>query len=193
MGMKNSKQKKKAKAVIEHLKETTYFSEKELTRWYKGFLKDCPSGKLGKEEFHKIYKQFFPYGNPENFSSFVFGVFDQNHDGCIEFDEFIKALSITSRGSMEEKLRWAFRLYDQDEDGYITKEEMLSIVQSIYVMVDRMANFPVDENTPEKRVEKIFSTMDKNSDGVLSVDEFINGCKADPSVIQALSIYDGVM
>ena len=64
---------------------------------------------------------------------------------------------------------------------------------SIFFLQDRMANFPADENTPEKRVEKIFLTMDKNLDGVLSVDEFVDGCKEDPSVVQALSIYDGMM
>ena len=52
----------------------------------------------------------------------------------ITFKEFIRAISITTKGSIDEKLNWAFDLYDIDNDGYVTRAEMLDIVTAIYVL-----------------------------------------------------------
>ncbi|KPP70346.1 hypothetical protein Z043_110830 [Scleropages formosus] len=130
---------------------------------YKGFIKDCPSGQLDAAGFQKIYKQFFPFGDPTKFATFVFNVFDEN------------------------------KLYDLDNDGYITRDEMLNIVDAIYQMVGNTVELPEEENTPEKRVDRIFAMMDKNADGKLTLQEFQEGSKADPSIVQALSLYDGLV
>ncbi|XP_053699178.1 frequenin-1-like [Sabethes cyaneus] len=162
-------------------------TEKEIRQWHKGFLKDCPNGLLTEQGFIKIYKQFFPQGDPSKFASLVFRVFDENNDGSIEFEEFIRALSITSRGNLDEKLHWAFRLYDVDNDGFITRDEMYNIVDAIYQMVGQQPQTE-DENTPQKRVDKIFDQMDKNHDDRLTLEEFREGSKADPRIVQALSL-----
>ncbi|NXP43669.1 NCS1 protein, partial [Heliornis fulica] len=165
---------------------------------YKGFIKDCPSGQLDAAGFQKIYKQFFPFGDPTKFATFVFNVFDENkvrlRDGVGE-GWWIGAGPMGMVGWVHASaLLWlagAFKLYDLDNDGYITRNEMLDIVDAIYQMVGNTVELPEEENTPEKRVDRIFAMMDKNADGKLTLQEFQEGSKADPSIVQALSLVPG--
>lgn len=77
--------------------------------------------------------------------------------GHLQWQEFVQGLSILSRGSVEEKLRWTFSLYDINGDGFITRDEMTDIVTAVYELVGRHPDSagPDVEKIKEK-VEKIF-------------------------------------
>lgn len=64
----------------------------------------------------------------------LFPIFIPPQNGVITFKEFIRAISITTKGSIDEKLNWAFDLYDIDNDGFVTRAEMVDIVTAIYVL-----------------------------------------------------------
>ncbi|KAL3186090.1 hypothetical protein MRX96_028217 [Rhipicephalus microplus] len=48
---------------------------------------------------------------------------------------------------------------------------------------------PNKRNPPQERVDKIFDQLDKNHDNRLTLEEFREGSKQDPKIVQALSLY----
>ncbi|MGH0153941.1 UNVERIFIED_CONTAM: hypothetical protein FKN15_025828 [Acipenser sinensis] len=70
--------------------------------------------------------------------------------------DFVSGLSILLRGSVQEKLNWAFNLYDINKDGYITKEEMLDIMKAIYDMMGKCTYPALKDEAPRQHVEIFF-------------------------------------
>ena len=126
-----------------------------------------------------------------------------DQSGKIDFKEFLQAINITSQGTPDKKLEMAFRMYDCNGDGSIDETEMRRIIsvriteetttkhrclfQAIYELIG-------EENDPrERQIEgderalNIFRMMDKNSDGILSREEFIDGCLNDEQLYLLLT------
>merc|ERR1712128_33936 len=98
-----------SKEDLEFLKSKTQFDEQTICEYYRGFLSDCPAGKLSPKEFCQIYSKCFPTGNAREFCDHVFRTFDTDKNGFVDFKEFLLSIDVNSSGSAEEKLNWAFR------------------------------------------------------------------------------------
>ncbi|XP_033614708.1 Kv channel-interacting protein 4 isoform X1 [Fukomys damarensis] len=142
--------------ALELLEAQSKFTKKELQILYRGFKNECPSGVVNEETFKEIYSQFFPQGDSTTYAHFLFNAFDTDHNGAVSFEDFIKGLSILLRGTVQEKLNWAFNLYDINKDGYITKEEMLDIMKAIYDMMGKCTYPVLKEDAPRQHVETFF-------------------------------------
>ncbi|XP_026075500.1 calsenilin-like isoform X1 [Carassius auratus] len=178
---------------LEQLQAQTKFTRKELQSLYRGFKNECPSGLVDEETFKSIYSQFFPQGDATTYAHFLFNAFDMDRHGSIRFEDFVIGLSVLLRGSVTEKLRWAFSLYDINKDGTITREEMLAIMKSIYDMMG-MYTFPyVRDAAAFEHVEKFFQKMDRNRDGVVTIDEFIETCQKDKNIMSSMQLFENVI
>jgi len=181
MGHKSTKMEHGlSQADLNFLVKNTNRSKKEIKEWYKGFLEDCPSGELSKEHLVEIYSQIFPGGNSEKFAEHVFGTFDTDRSGTIDFREFMLALHVTSCGTPEEKIRWAFRMYDIDGNGMIDITELKRTLSAVYEVVGH------GDAQEKLKAEELFRILDENSDGEISQEEFINIIKRDHQLLNIL-------
>ncbi|KAG9335490.1 hypothetical protein JZ751_004620 [Albula glossodonta] len=140
---------------LEQLQAQTKFTRKELQSLYRGFKNECPSGLVDEETFKSIYSQFFPQGDATTYAHFLFNAFDMDRNGSIRFEDFVIGLSVLLRGSVTEKLNWAFNLVRDDD--------------------------PVEHK------------MDRNRDGVVTIDEFIETCQKDADIMSSMQLFENVI
>ncbi|XP_038016368.1 calsenilin-like isoform X2 [Motacilla alba alba] len=171
---------------LEQLLARTKFTKPELQSLYRGFKSECPSGLVDEETFTLIYSRFFPHGgesgvphprgagaaparsrespagpaDASSYAHFLFDAFDADRNGALCFQDFAVGLSVLLRGTEQQKLRWAFDLYDVNKDGYVSKEDMLEIMKSIYAMMGRCTEPALGASAPAQHVELFFQDKD---------------------------------
>ncbi|PAA53499.1 hypothetical protein BOX15_Mlig030067g1 [Macrostomum lignano] len=141
----------------------TTFDVEELKRLGKRFKKlDLDgSGSLSVDEFMSL-----PELQQNPLVQRVIEIFDTDHNGEVDFKEFIDGVSQFSvRGNKEAKLRFAFKIYDIDNDGYISNGELFTVLKM-------MVGNNLKDAQLQQIVDKTIIFADKDGDGRISFEEF---------------------
>ena len=85
---------------------------------------------------------------------------DENNDGVISFDEFVKYLD---KYLTDDEVVETFKYFDKNNDGFITENELDQVMSEL-------TNFPEDNSIDTIRA--MMKEADTDGDGKISLEEF---------------------
>ncbi|KAK2709430.1 calcineurin B homologous protein 1-like [Artemia franciscana] len=158
---------------IAEIQAETGFSSNQIERLYSRFtsLDKGDAGSLSREDFMRIPELAI---NP--LGELIINSFFPENSDTVNFRQFLRILAhfrpITKSkeeglNSREQKLQFAFNMYDQDHDGYISKDELLSILQMMvggYISGEQLSCV----------AERTIFEADSDNDQRISFEEFCN-------------------
>jgi len=172
---------------LKQLIETTHFKQDEIVKLYEHFKtlskessKDADDGYVDKNEFHTIL------GLKESlFVDRMFILFDADKDNRIDFKEFLCGLSIFSeKGTMDEKLKFSFKIYDIDGDSFISKLELGKLLEAS--LKENSLELPQEQL--DGIVNATFVEADTDKDEKISFDEYRVLVTKHPTMIANMTI-----
>ncbi|KAJ3208891.1 hypothetical protein HDU67_006493 [Dinochytrium kinnereticum] len=179
----------------------SHFDVVELQAFYEQFrslatVEESANGPAGITR--EVFEQSLgPLGLEKNLiTERIFEFFDQDKDKLISFPELVSGLSILCKGSLDERIKYAFQGYDIDGDGLISRDELHRMFKAyFYLSMELVRDFvrtmeagmmETFDDEASKPVSAAFSAPIEGSGGPNDDDDLI---KEDPGQSSSSSSY----
>jgi len=106
-------------------------------------------------------------------------------NGDVDSREFLAGLA-RLHGDANEALRLCFSVFDADASGYLSQEELMSLLVSNGIDLGDVAADGSNDERRATRLADVFSRMDTDCDGRVSFDEFKRAIQTDAIVAEAI-------
>ncbi|CAF1421265.1 unnamed protein product [Adineta steineri] len=111
----------------------------------------------------------------------VFKVFDRDNDGQVNMLEWIIGLNIYLRGTLDEKIIFAFNCYSLKGEKYITRQEIFQLLKN--TMLKQPGNDEDPTESIKELVEITMKKLDKDHDSRLDDHDFAVSVREDPLLL----------
>ena len=128
-------------------------------------------GQISKDELYIGLKDFLELSGDKlkNNVDIIFNNLDTDHNGFIEYEEFIRAAVNKKIFYSTNYLRFAFDYFDRDKNGCISFDE----IKNIFFINEKNKK----DSKAQEQLKKCFQDSDINGNGNLTFDEFIKMTK----------------
>jgi len=128
-------------------------------------------GQISKEELSKGLENTLKLTGKDlkDKVNIIFNNIDTDHNGFIEYEEFIRAAVDKEYFLSDNFLRFAFDYFDRDKNGQISFNE----IKQLFNQSEKNKY----NNEIQSQLQKNFQEMDINGDGILSFEEFVQMTK----------------
>jgi len=113
----------------------------------------------------------------------LFILFDHTGDGQLNYKEFICGVSTILRGEISDRLNFSFKLYDADNSGKISRVELLNILKWMNNTVSFFGDDNLSDQQVTELVEDCFKTSDRDGDGQLDYNEYMDAISKHPNLV----------
>lgn len=194
MGKFKKTTRQEKEELIKYLTHDTHFNKNEV-EWMLALF-DQLAGKGGNKKpgvflerldfLAFLFKQF---GMTDDLMmERVFRSFNSKNDSRLCQDQFVKGMSIWLRGTLLEKMKFAFCVYDFNSDGYITKEEIFNMFKDFFP--HQFNKGVMGDEDPEEGIKDlvdiIMKKLDKDNDFRISLNDFETSVPDDTLLLECL-------
>lgn len=115
----------------------------------------------------------------------IFSAFNENNDGVLDFEEIVMMMSTLIRGTTMERLKAVFQICDKDKSGQIEKKELVDTFKNMLFLVK---DDGVKKNEMEEVAGVLFDETDKDGNGHLTKDEFLEAFYRDKRIQDLIKV-----
>ncbi|KAK9880291.1 hypothetical protein WA026_010164 [Henosepilachna vigintioctopunctata] len=186
--MEETRFKKKQSPLIKELlsKRKVHFTYTEieclLLIYYK-LQKDGPEKQkaVNKNQFRDLLHNAFDMTDDAMMDR-IFSALDRGPSMYISMETWITALSLYLRGTLEEKITYAFNVYDSMNESVIGRDTMFNLLKSSLIS---QSGEDDAEEAAKDLIEVITKKMDIDRDGKISFQDFKETVLKQPMILQA--------
>ena len=154
-------------------------SPKSISKFRRTLLENESTIKIDSEKLVSIL------GLEKRESDILMEYFDMNDDGEIDNYEFKCALAMLIYSSIDLKSEFIFKLYDFDSNNYLTKDELINLVTTLFSYKKE----PLVSTKIEQKANEILKEADLDLDKKLSLREFKSYININRNILDFLNGY----